>query len=538
MTDEPGGQARLRAELERLRSRLFDLEETTSSKGKPPASFSGDEAAFLQTLIETIPGPIFYKDAQGLYLGCNAAFEKYIGLKKEDIIGRSVFEVSPRELAEKYAQMDQELFSRPGAQVYEAKVAYADGGRHDVIFNKATFSHADGRTAGLVGVMIDITELKRAQKALSRANRALRVLGECNRIMIRDVAEADYFQSLCSIIVEQGGYVSAWIGRADRDGRGLVRPLGWAGFKEDGPGPAEITAEDRAGSDPTGLAAGSGRPIVTRGAPSGAEGERGVHSTAALPLCVEGRVHGVLTVGAAEPDAFDGEELTILAGLGDSLTHGLTAMRARARRREAEEDLRLAHQELEIRVRERTAALAQANAELRNEVEQRTKAEKEAFKNSEDLKVFAYSIVHDLKSPTIGLYGLVRSLKRQYRDQLDEKGADYCDRILKASEHVAVLVEQINTFIAAKESPLALEWISIAEVLETVREEFSVRLAMRGVELACPEEKVEIVADRLSILARLSQPYRQRAQIRRRNPDPHHRRPPGNGRVSYLYRGR
>ena len=95
-------------------------------------------AAFLQSLMDTIPSPIFYKDAEGVYLGCNSAFETMLGRARQEIVGRSVYDLSPRELADIYFQKDAELFARPGVQVYEASVRFSDGTTREVIFNKAT----------------------------------------------------------------------------------------------------------------------------------------------------------------------------------------------------------------------------------------------------------------------------------------------------------------------------------------------------------------------------------------------------------------
>jgi PAS domain S-box-containing protein len=130
-----------------------------------------DHATFMQTLIDTIPTPIFYKNAAGIYLGCNRALADFLGLSKEAIIGKTVFDVYPLDLAEKYFEMDSALFRQPGVQVYEYSMQHADGTRHDIIFNKATFSTADGAVAGLVGVMSDITERKHAEAERLRVSK-------------------------------------------------------------------------------------------------------------------------------------------------------------------------------------------------------------------------------------------------------------------------------------------------------------------------------------------------------------------------------
>jgi PAS domain S-box-containing protein len=124
---------------------------------------------FLSTLLDSISNPIFYKNLSGQYLGCNQAFEQYLGLSKADIIKHTVHDLFPSSIANQYDQMDQALFIHGGNQVHEESVKYADGSLHDVIINRTTFTSANGCLAGLVGIMVDITEHRRAEEALLQA---------------------------------------------------------------------------------------------------------------------------------------------------------------------------------------------------------------------------------------------------------------------------------------------------------------------------------------------------------------------------------
>ncbi|MEW6265730.1 MAG: ATP-binding protein [Thermodesulfobacteriota bacterium] len=348
MLDEQKTKKQLIEELSELRRRLESLKRDQSGfqagdkaggglpagriptaicAGVPEEAALEDQLLFLQTLIDTIPGPIFYKNREGLYLGCNSAFLSFIGHPKSEIVGRTVFDVSPPDLASKYHEMDEALFENPGTQIYEFSVQSTDGNRREVIFNKAAFFDHQGRVAGLVGVILDITELRRTEEAL-----------------------------------------------------------------------------------------------------------------------------------------------------------------------------RQTQQELEKRVLERTVELAKANRELEQEIAQRTEMERALVKSAEEFKVFAYSIVHDLKSPITALYGLTTKLKKHYQNLLDDRGRAFCDQILKASEHVSALVDQINTYVAAKESPLHIEKINLGDILQIVREEFSAWITQRSINWREPAEAVDIWADRLSLL--------------------------------------
>jgi PAS domain S-box-containing protein len=133
---------------------------------------------FMQNLLDSIPNLVFYKDTQGVYLGCNKTLEAFLGLPKEEIVGKTVFDIYPKDLADKYFAMDQELFDHPGIQVYEFEMERPDGSRRKFIFNKATFLNTEGTLGGLIGVMTDITERKAAERALRESEEKFRLVFE------------------------------------------------------------------------------------------------------------------------------------------------------------------------------------------------------------------------------------------------------------------------------------------------------------------------------------------------------------------------
>lgn len=125
-----------------------------------------EQLHFLQELMDAIPNPIFFKNTSGVYLGCNKAFEGFLGLKKLEILGKTAYDISPRELADIYHASDTELLQAGGIQAYESSVQEISGIRQDVIFNKAVFTRKDGTPGGIVGVLLDISERKRMENAL------------------------------------------------------------------------------------------------------------------------------------------------------------------------------------------------------------------------------------------------------------------------------------------------------------------------------------------------------------------------------------
>ena len=127
------------------------------------------QLGFMQQLIEAIPGPVFYKDAQSRYLGCNSAFEAVIGRSVGELIGQATHDIAPPDIAAEHCAADRELFDKPGSHIYESQLPFANGEMRDVMLHKATFIQPDGSVGGLVGVMLDITERKRMEDKLRQA---------------------------------------------------------------------------------------------------------------------------------------------------------------------------------------------------------------------------------------------------------------------------------------------------------------------------------------------------------------------------------
>lgn len=124
---------------------------------------------FIEELLEIIPNPVYFKDKEGRYLGFNRAWEQMFGKSRTSLIGLDVFHLYEAERAQKHHDRDLELLARGGIQTFETQVAATDGTVRDTIYNKTTFSKADGSVAGILGIITDITERKRAEQELQIA---------------------------------------------------------------------------------------------------------------------------------------------------------------------------------------------------------------------------------------------------------------------------------------------------------------------------------------------------------------------------------
>ncbi len=149
-----------------------------------------------EALVHAIPLPVFYKDPQGRYLGCNTAFCKMLGIYERDIIGKTVFDLNPAHLASIYHEKDQELLKSKGAQAYEARFRFADGKEHEVYFNEAVFYDTNGALGGVIGVVLDISDRVKAERKVAFQATHDALTGLINRYELRTIIDKNHAQAV------------------------------------------------------------------------------------------------------------------------------------------------------------------------------------------------------------------------------------------------------------------------------------------------------------------------------------------------------
>jgi diguanylate cyclase (GGDEF)-like protein len=194
--------------------------------------------------------------------------------------------------------------------------------------------------------------------AYERATRALRTLSAGNSTLLRAADEHQLLHDMCEVIVDKGGYRRAGVAYAKRDDAKSIHWMVWLGIKEENADVIELPllnsfgftwADTSMGRTAIGTAIRSSTPCVGRNIltePLYMEPQfkalrkhalkGGYASTTALPLLNDGTVLGALFIAAAEPDAFDDDEIRLLTELADDLAYGISALRIREKHRAAQ----------------------------------------------------------------------------------------------------------------------------------------------------------------------------------------------------------
>jgi PAS domain S-box-containing protein len=287
---------------------------------------------------------------EGIVTYINPAIERVLGYKVEERIGANTLEIINPDDLQYLADNVTILFTDTNAPVvqFEVRLRHKDGSWRTFEAVGSNLVHNNVVEYVIVNYR-DITERKRAEVEIAGVNRALRMLSDTNQALIHITEEATLLNEVCQIIVEVGGYHMAWVSFSEQDEAKTVRPAAHAGFDSGYIESANVTwADNERGRGPSGTAIRTGLPCMARNIPEDpafapwheAAIQRGYKSIIALPLISKSQALGVLEIYSVDIDAFDTKEVEILKELAGDLAFGIAALRTRAKRDQAEVELR------------------------------------------------------------------------------------------------------------------------------------------------------------------------------------------------------
>lgn len=272
----------------------------------------------------------------GHVLECNPEYERLTGRTMEELKGWRVWELHPMSIKEAGRKKFLEVIQAGLGGSDELPFQKPDGEIVQVEFTASVIQIRD--RCLIQGIVRDITERKHAEIELHRMNRALRTISACNQILIHADDEGRLLNDMCRVIVEQTGYLLAWVGFVEYDEQKTVRPVAHAGYKKGYLERARITwGDNEQGCGPTGTAIKTQKPFVVQDAQTDPAYlpwrdnslKLGYHSILALPLISLGQVFGALNIYSPESNGFLEPEIRLLGELADDLAFGIITLRIR-----------------------------------------------------------------------------------------------------------------------------------------------------------------------------------------------------------------
>jgi PAS domain S-box-containing protein len=139
--------------LERLTEETSDPEGSSAAPKPPGAASLG---AFLQLVIDSAPVLLFLKESGGRYLYVNSAYEEAVGISREQILGRTDFDLFPHEMATAYLKNDLLAMVRV-TPVRTEEITLVDGEERTFAVVKFPILDDGKEPAGVCGVAVDLT---------------------------------------------------------------------------------------------------------------------------------------------------------------------------------------------------------------------------------------------------------------------------------------------------------------------------------------------------------------------------------------------
>ena len=124
------------------------------------------QAGLITSLLDSIPDIIFFKDIKGVYLGCNPPFAEFSGKSKDEIIGKTDYDLFDYETATLFRSFDNEMLQQKQSRHNEEWITYPDGRKKLIDTLKTPYWASDGSLIGILGISRDITVRKEAEEAL------------------------------------------------------------------------------------------------------------------------------------------------------------------------------------------------------------------------------------------------------------------------------------------------------------------------------------------------------------------------------------
>jgi len=338
-----------------------------SEQKKIEQALRNSESAFRGTFNQAAVG-IAHVGLDGAWLKVNSKLCGIVGYSEDELMKLTFQEITyPDDLNIDLNYVKQMLAGEIKTYSMEKRYFKNSGELTWINLTVSLVLTDDERPDYFISVVEDINERKRYECKMLNSSRALATLSAVNHLLVHSTNELELLSSLCQAIVKHSGYHMAWVGYLEYDEARTIRVVAKNGF-EDGylERAAIVWSDSERGSGPTGVAARSGTTQVVqnfrtddRVTPWREEAEkRGYAASICLPLILDEKVFGVLTIYSGYADTFTKEEVKLLEEMAGDLAFGVKTLRIRHERDMGQLQIKEQLAKLETNLEDTVAAIS------------------------------------------------------------------------------------------------------------------------------------------------------------------------------------
>ncbi|MBN1230432.1 MAG: PAS domain S-box protein [Anaerolineales bacterium] len=396
----------------------------------------------MRMVMDQIPQAVFWKDNESRYLGANLEFLRQNNLASlDELIGKSDFDLHPKELAKSFIEADQQLIKEDIKILnLEEMQKKKDGSVVWVQVNKVPLINADGERIGILGISTDITDMRKINEDLRHerdvASALMMASSAINSILDLDHIMGEILDHLEKVIPCDACNVMLF-----KDKKFV--PVAWKGYKD--LSTIQLSVDET--STVQRIFKYSASIII-----ADIENESDwikvpesewVKSAMSAPIFVQEDIIGILTVDSSQPGYFSDEQIPLLEAFAR-----LAA--AAIEKSNLYENQRVYAEELEKRVLERTIQLEETNKEL---------------------EAFSYSVSHDLRAPLRAVTGFSKILTENFADTLNFDARKYLDLVQQNAHNMSQLIDDLLRLSRLTRQPLRIQTVDIKEMAQAIFDE-------------------------------------------------------------------
>ncbi len=317
-----------------------------------------EQQALFNSIINSSDDAIISKSLDGIITSWNHGAEKIFGYTAAEIIGKHLSLLIPPHRQNEEKLIIEKIRKGEFVHHYETERVRKDGQIIHVSLSVSPVKDAAGNIIGASKISRDITERKKAEVKIIKANRLYAFLSQVNQGIVHIENSKELTDRVCEIAVEIGQFKTAWIGLLDE--KGLLQMVSLRGDKQFIEQLLKYSGMDFTQPElrdtTTGVMLRTGEYVIKNDVQNDPSMKLlkeafvscGIKATVSFPIKKFGKVIGVfgLTSGSDSEDFFDANEIELLEEAANDISFALENFEKEKQRRQAEANLEQSEREL------------------------------------------------------------------------------------------------------------------------------------------------------------------------------------------------